>query len=149
MAECILYSLRSQAISSICSRRTATRCSWWSLHRILGSAGESADEHEESRLVAHDRDVSLAGCSVLQPEHVAGTKLPRLAVSHGNGKAALQDDAELNRGSRMIEPVFQVLGAPTRVESSEESACGGKVVADINRRRRGREVRLAKLGGHV
>src|SRR3954467_2235481 len=87
---------------------------------------ESADEHEESRLVAHDRDVSLAGCSVLQPEHVAGTKLPRLAVSHGNGKAALQDDAELNRGSRMIEPVFQVLGAPTRVESSEEGPCGGK-----------------------
>ena len=49
----------------------------------------------------------------------------------------------------MVEPVFQVLGAPTRVESSEEGERGGKVAADMNRRRRGREIRLAKLGRHV
>ena len=33
----------------------------------------------------------------------------------------------------MVEPVFQVLGAPTRVESSEEGERGGKVAADMNR----------------
>ena len=75
--------------------------------------------------------------------------MSRLAVSRGDRKAALQDDAELNRGSRMIETLFQILGAPTRVESSEEGARGGKVVADMDRRRRGCEVRRAKLGRHV
>ena len=37
----------------------------------------------------------------------------------------------------MVEAVFQVVGALTRVESSEEGARGGKVAADMDRRRRG------------
>ena len=49
----------------------------------------------------------------------------------------------------MVEPGFQVVRAPTRVKSSEEGARGGKVASDMDRRRRGREVRRAKLGRHV
>ena len=47
----------------------------------------------------------------------------------------------------MVEPVFQVLGAPnTHPKSSEEGERGGKVAADMNRPH---EIRLAKLGRHI
>src|SRR5262249_44935397 len=115
----------------------------------MRSSRRSAHEHQKSRLVAHDRDVSLAGRGVLQSKHAAGSEPPRLAVSRGDGKGPLQNDAELRCGRRMVETVFEVLHAPARVESSEERTRGRKVASDVDRRRRRREVRLVQLGRHV
>src|SRR5215831_12471934 len=115
----------------------------------MRSSRHSANEHKESRLVAHDGDVPLAGRGVLQSKHAAGRESPRLTVGRGDGKATLQDDAELSCGSRMIETLFEVLSAPARVESSEECARGRKVASDVDWRRRRREVFLAQLDSHV
>jgi hypothetical protein len=53
---CTINSLRSQQIYSNCSQRDGDDVG--PCFAFIG--GESADEHEESGLVAHDRDVSLA-----------------------------------------------------------------------------------------
>src|SRR5262245_45095357 len=103
--------------------------------------GHSPNEHEESGLVAHDGDVSLAGRGVLQSKHAAGTQAPGLTVGRGDGKGPLQNDAELNCGRGMVEAVFEVLSAPARVKSSEECARGRKIASDVDWRRRRREVR--------
>src|SRR5262249_49382238 len=94
-------------------------------------------------------ELALAGRGVLQSKHAAGRESPRLTVSRGDGKATLQDDAELSCGRRMIETLFEVLSAPARVESSEECARGRKVASDVDWRRRRREVFLAELDRHV
>src|SRR5262249_57641345 len=112
----------------------------------MRSSRHSANEHEESRLVADDGDVAFAGRGVLQSKHAAGSKPPRLAVGRGDGKGPLQNDAELGCGRRMVETVFEVLRAPARVESSEECARGGKVASDVDRRWRPRGVRFSQLG---
>src|SRR5262245_53139143 len=67
----------------------------------------------------------------------------------GDGKGPLQNDAELNCGSRMVEAFFEVLSTPARVKSSEECARGRKIASDVDWRRRRREVFLAKLRRHV
>src|SRR5215475_8688223 len=129
------------------AKRTCTSCGCDALGRGRPQrrgtalvAGRSPNEHEESGLVAYDGDVSLAGRGVLQSKHAAGTQSPGLAVGRGDGKGPLQNDAELNCGRRMVEAVFEVLGAPARVKSSEECARGRKIASDVDwrRRRRGR-----------
>src|SRR5215831_16984678 len=115
----------------------------------MRSSRRSANEHQESRLVADDGDVALAGRGVLQSKHAAGSEAPRLTVGRGDGEGPLQNDAELRCGRRMVETVFEVLHAPARVESSEERTRGRKVASDVDRRRRRREVRLVQLGLHV
>src|SRR5215472_8379299 len=77
----------------------------------MRSSRRSAHEHQESRLVADDGDVAFAGRGVLQSKHAAGSESPRLAVGRGDGKGPLQNDAELRRGRRMVETVFEVLHA--------------------------------------
>src|SRR5262245_37415201 len=49
----------------------------------------------------------------------------------------------------MVESGFQVVGAPLSVEPSHECPRGRKVGADMDRRRRRREVRLAQISRHV
>src|SRR5262249_34344188 len=115
----------------------------------MRSSRHSANEHEESTLVADDGDVAFAGRGVLQSKRAAGSKPPRLAVGRGDGKGPLQNDAELRCGRRMVETVFEVLRAPARVESSEECARGRKVASDVDRRWRRGEVRFAHLGRTV
>jgi hypothetical protein len=66
------------------------------------SAGHSANEHQESSLIAYDGDMSLAGRGVLQPKHAAGPQSSRFPVGRGDGKDALQNDAELSCRSGMV-----------------------------------------------
>jgi hypothetical protein len=54
---------------------------------------------------ADDRAVSLAGRGVLQPKHAAGSGASRLTIGRCDGKDPLQDDAELNRWSGVVETV--------------------------------------------
>lgn len=44
----------------------------------------STNEHEESRLFAHDSDVPLAGRGVLQSKHITGTEPSRLTIGRSN-----------------------------------------------------------------
>src|SRR5262245_14271445 len=78
---------------------------------------------------------TVIGRGVLQSKHAAGTQSPRLAVGGGDGKGPLQNDAELNCGSRMVEAFFEVLSTPARVKSSEECARGRKIASDVDWRR--------------
>ena len=48
--------------------------------RSAASAPRSASEHEESRLVAHHRDVPFARCSVFYPHYIARTEASRVAI---------------------------------------------------------------------
>src|SRR6516162_1714855 len=52
----------------------------------MRSSRRSANEHQESRLVADDGDVALAGRGVLQSKHAAGSESPRLAVGRCDGR---------------------------------------------------------------
>ena len=65
----------------------------------------STNEHQKSGLIADDGDVPLAGRGVLQSKHAPWRQSPRLTVGRGDGKATLQDDAELRCGSGMVEAV--------------------------------------------
>ena len=49
----------------------------------------------------------------------------------------------------MVESIFQVLRAPARVKAAEERPRCCKVAADVDWRRRRREVRLAQIRRHV
>ena len=85
------------------------------------AAGHSPNEHQKSRLIADDGDVSLARRGVLQSKHAPGTQLPRLAVGRGDGKATLQNDAELHCGRRMVE-LFSRSFAPQTASKPPKNA---------------------------
>jgi hypothetical protein len=84
-------------------------------------------EHQESGLVAHNRDVPLAGRGVLQPKHFSGMKLPRLAIGRTDREGASQNCEKLHRRSGVIETLLQILSAPMLVEPCEERARGWRV----------------------
>ena len=93
-------------------------------------------KHQESRLVADDCDVPLAGRGVLQPKHFTGMKLSRLAVGRSDREDTPQDREKLHRRSGVIETLLQILSAPMLVESGEERARSGRVASDIDWRSR-------------
>ena len=106
-------------------------------------------EHKESRLVADHRDVPLAGRCVFQPKHLTDVKLSRLAIGRADREDPANDREKLRRRSGVIETLLQILGAPMRLEPREERARGGRIAADIDRRRGRRKVHLAKFDGHI
>ena len=76
----------------------------------------SASEKKEARCVAHYRNVPFARRNVFQMDDVAGTELSRLAVRRGDREHALDDSKQLDCGSGMIRTIYQVGGAPARLE---------------------------------
>ena len=68
--------------------------------------------NEVYRLVAHDRDVPLAGRRVFHPNYIAGAELSRLTIGRGHREDARQDHDELSRGSRMVKSILQIMSTP-------------------------------------
>jgi hypothetical protein len=115
--------------------------------RFLGVA--LPGEHQKSRLVADDGDVPFARRSVLQPEHFAGTHLPRLSVGRRDREGTPQDGEKLHRRGRVIETLLQILGAPMRIESCEERARRMRLASDVDGRSRRRKVHLLQSDRHI
>jgi hypothetical protein len=74
--------------------------------------------------------MAFAGCCVLYADHITGSESSGLPVCRDERHHPLQHRYELDRWTRVIETILKILGAPTRLECSEEGAGGGNAAAN-------------------